>query len=398
MTNLSADQRDARGVVLARVVCSLLCCGLLGCGPQGVVFHAVETPDRLSDWGVVEVAGGALRPAEGVLAYELNTALFSDYAHKLRTVWVPEGASASADADGRVLFPVGSILSKTFYYSKASAGDSFEEGVLQAKWEPSAPLDLADPSLSLAEVHLVETRLLVRREFGWDTLPYVWNEKQTEATLQRIGAERRIALADSEVGEFLYIVPDSNQCSGCHVTDMATDRPRPIGPQLKHLNRTVATASGDREQLALWVERGILEPVDASTAPRAARAFSPDVPIEERARAYLDINCGHCHSATGPADTSGLFLDSEIVDTRRLGFCKPPIAAGRGSGNRLVSIHPGQPSESIMPFRMNSVDPGIAMPELGRSTVHAEGVALIRDWIESLDGDCQPALGATAGG
>jgi hypothetical protein len=34
---------------------------------------------------------------------------------------------------------------------------------------------------------------------------------------------------------------------------------------------------------------------------------------------------------------------------------------------------------------MESTDPGILMPESGRKMVHKEGVALIRDWILSLE-------------
>jgi hypothetical protein len=37
---------------------------------------------------------------------------------------------------------------------------------------------------------------------------------------------------------------------------------------------------------------------------------------------------------------------------------------------------------------MNSNDPKVAMPELGRSVVHQEGLALIEAWIRSLPGSC----------
>jgi hypothetical protein len=33
---------------------------------------------------------------------------------------------------------------------------------------------------------------------------------------------------------------------------------------------------------------------------------------------------------------------------------------------------------------MASLEPGIAMPELGRATVHEEGLALIRQWIGEM--------------
>lgn len=89
-----------------------------------------------------------------------------------------------------------------------------------------------------------------------------------------------------------------------------------------------------------------------------------------RARAYLDINCGHCHNRRGPADTSGLALDASETSRVALGLCKSPIAAGRGTGDRRFAIVPGQPDESITVYRMGSTDPGSMMPELGRSLAH----------------------------
>ena len=63
---------------------------------------------------------------------------------------------------------------------------------------------------------------------------------------------------------------------------------------------------------------------------------------------------------------------------------KSTVAAGRGAGENLFDIVPGKPDQSILTFRMQTNDPGIAMPELGREQVHAEGVALIRDWISNM--------------
>ncbi len=70
----------------------------------------------------------------------------------------------------------------------------------------------------------------------------------------------------------------------------------------------------------------------------------------------------------------------------QLGECKIPIATGRGSGDALFDIVPGAPDQSILLHRMLSTEADVAMPELGRSLVHAEGVALIREWIASLAG------------
>jgi hypothetical protein len=83
-----------------------------------------------------------------------------------------------------------------------------------------------------------------------------------------------------------------------------------------------------------------------------------------------------------------LHLTSLEKDPAHLGFCKSPVAAGKGSGGLRYDIHPGQPDSSILVYRMQQQDPGVRMPELGRQLLHEEGVALIREWIASLPGDC----------
>ena len=72
-------------------------------------------------------------------------------------------------------------------------------------------------------------------------------------------------------------------------------------------------------------------------------------------------------------------------------MCKSPVAAGIGSGGFSYDIDPGQPDASILVFRMASTQPGIAMPELGRQTVHTQALAVIRDWIDSIEGSCSAA-------
>jgi hypothetical protein len=46
---------------------------------------------------------------------------------------------------------------------------------------------------------------------------------------------------------------------------------------------------------------------------------------------------------------------------------------------------PGQADASILLHRMNSTEMGVAMPEIGRTSIHAEGVALIREWINQMN-------------
>lgn len=348
-----------------------------------VHFFADGQPADLAEWNLLRVADGRLRLNRDVLPYDLNTALFSDYAHKLRTVWMPKGQAAQFDAQREFDFPVGTIFSKTFYYPRGEGG-----AVLRSA--DDGP-DLAGGGLQLSKVRLIETRLLVRRQDGWIALPYVWNAEQTQARLMRGGelVSLQLLASDGSSEQAQYTVPDQNQCAGCHGTDMKSKALHPLGPRARHLNRDFAYDDGVANQLAHWTKVGYLHGApEPASAPRDANWRDPDAPLEARARAYLDINCGHCHSPTGPGNTSGLWLDASTQEPLRLGRCKLPIAAGKGTGDRRHDIVPGKPDESILTYRMVSDDPSVMMPELGRSVVHAEGVQLIRDWIAAQQGTC----------
>lgn len=355
--------------------------------PAPVHFFAEGMPERLADWNVLYVADGRLRLNARVEPYTLDTPLFTDYAHKLRTVWLPEGTSARYQPVEALDFPVGTIISKTFYYPLPKSGRGDGTVVLRST---DTGTD-ADGGLTLDRVRLVETRLLVRRASGWLALPYVWNAEQTEARLMRSGELLSLTLvaADGSKEAVDYTVPDENQCAGCHGTDLKSKSIFPIGPKVRHLNHDATYAGRAENQLAHWQTLGYLTGVPAGDLPKNPAWDDPAASLDDRARSYLDINCGHCHSQKGAARTSGMWLDATTRDLLRQGRCKLPIAAGQGTGNRPWDIVPGKPDDSILPYRMGSNDPGVMMPELGRSVVHAEGVKLIRDWIAAMPAqDC----------
>ncbi len=363
-----------------------------GCGLETepmTFFGSDEIPERLSDWRLLIVDGRNLQLNDRVVPYDLNTPLFSDYALKLRTVWMPAGASAEYRSDHEFAFPVGTIISKTFHYELA-AGDV--DGTIRViKADREATLS-AEGTLDLDDYFLAETRLLIRYEGGWKAYPYVWNAAQNEAFLEPAGELLNLKLI-SETGEeesVVYVVPDRNQCAACHTPDHASKDLRPLGPKARQLNRDYSYISGIENQLAYWTRNGMLSGFDDSShAPKIANWSNPeDATLEERARAYLDVNCAHCHNAQGAADTSALNLNIEAKVDRHFGICKPPVAVGRGSGNRPYDIYPGRAEESILLFPMENADPAIAMPELGRASNHIEGIAVVRDWINSLPGIC----------
>jgi uncharacterized repeat protein (TIGR03806 family) len=307
----------------------------------------------------------AQRPAAGVVPYDVNTPLFSDYADKSRFIYVPPGATIGwRDADALDL-PEGTVLVKTFAYEN----------------------DRRDPALGR---RLLETRLLVRGPDKWTGAAYVHDEGG-DAHLAVAGATLDTAWIHDDGAEVVndYAVPNKNQCKNCHAEhDKVLDT---LGWKARHLNRPGPDGSGIANQLQDLVDRGVL--VGAPPAdmwPRAPVATDPATgTLDARARAWIDMNCANCHNERGPARTSGLFLELAATDPTGLGICKAPVAAGNGSGGRQVGIFPGQPDKSIMMFRIESTEPAIKMPELGRNLVYAEGAALIREWIAAMPGTCE---------
>lgn len=344
---------------LAAVLAALLS---LGAAPQppGVALETLlaEAPaPKLSDYRLFRDAGG--RAPNGLTPYALNTPLFSDYTEKFRFLYLPPGTKAQYRPDGVLDFPVGAALVKTFAY----------------------PADFRRPDEA---VRYLETRLLIHKREGWVALAYVWNAEQTDAVLKRAGARLDVSFTDAkgQVRRLDYAVPNQNQCKECHQLDKTL---MPIGPKVRNLNGDFAYAEGRENQLAHWTRTGVLAGAPRpSAAPRAARWDDPREPLEARARAYLDANCAHCHGPRAIASNSGLFLGLEETRAPHLGIGKAPVAAGRGSGDLKVSIEPGHPDASILAYRMASTEPGVMMPELGRTLTHEEGLALVRDWIAGM--------------
>ena len=361
--------------------CTLLGCLLTGCKEaQEVHFYdAQHYPTTLSQWGLLRVSGAQMRIAPENHVYELNTALFSDYAQKLRTVYIPTGQVAYYDPDESFEMPTGSIISKTFLYPTDADGRI----ALDASWD-------GDPQhLDLANTRLIETRLLVKQADGWDAMAYVW--QGGEAYLNITG--ELMTLPTTTFQHVNYLVPSRNQCASCHATNHTTGELKPIGLKARHLHR--ADPVNHQNQLSAWQQRGQLQGLPSiETIQVAARWHDTSAELAHRAKTYLDINCGHCHNPKGAADTSGLLLDYPSLTTgahppAAMGVCKPPIAAGRGSGGHLYSIVPGSAATSIMAYRLNTTDPATMMPELGRSLIHTEGFELVSAWIDAMTGVCR---------
>lgn len=310
---------------------------------QQAAVDGPALPAALSEFGFF--AGSPDRPAASLVPYELGNPLFSDYAEKRRFIHLPAGTALSVDPEGRIAFPVGTALIKSFAYR-----------------DTAGTLDT------------LETRVLLRRTDGWLALPYVWNEARTDAVLKVAGARMPVAFTDpsGEPHAISYAVPNKNQCKQCHSRNGELSPIGPVWPEMTF------PRAGDRERLeatASFPRNGLFA---------LARWDDPTAPLAERAGAYLMANCAHCHSRTGAASNSGLFYDEPVGPHPASGYLKRPVAAGRGSGSFEFIVEPGHPERSILLYRMHSLDPGVAMPEIGRATIHKEGMDLLTRWIAEM--------------
>ncbi len=345
----------------------LLGVGLLIIRCQSGFNKSIKIPakpyEKLSQYQFFKGGLADLQPNDRVLPYDLNSPLFTDYAHKARFVWMPEGTSANYNADQVLEFPKETALIKNFYYEN----------------------DETDASKGKK---IIETRILINRGVEWEAISYLWNEEQTEAYFDVIGDIKEISWINTsgQSQSIDYIIPNKNQCKNCHTYG---NQQIPIGPKVQNLNKTFVYADGKMNQLEKWVSVGYLKGYDPTANHPKVAVWDDEKSgtLHERAMAYLDINCGHCHNQNGPANTSGLHLVADAGLDMSLGIYKATVSAGAGTGGHTYSIVPGNPKESILVFRMNSTNPGAMMPELGRSIVHTEGVDLISEWIEKMEVD-----------
>jgi uncharacterized repeat protein (TIGR03806 family) len=246
--------------VVCRAPLSLALAGLVfaGCGRRdGVDAHLDRAyPEKLSEWRLFTAVRPVLRPNAGVLVYDVNTPLFSDYSNKFRTVWMPPGSSAEYRERDVFSFPVGTIFTKTFGFPQKDGTE-----------------------------RLIETRVLVRQRDGWTALPYVWNREQSDAVLDTSPVNVPVHWVDRKGQEHAtdYTIPNVNQCTLCH-QDGA-----PLGPTARNVNRG--------QQIVQWVRSGYLNGAPQAAARGVVWNDPSTGNVGQRATAYLDVNCGTCHAA-----------------------------------------------------------------------------------------------------
>ncbi len=299
-----------------------------------------EAPSALSKTGCFE-AKDTRQPVTGLLPYFVRLSFWSDGADKRRWFALPNGMQVTWDAKGQAQFPVGSVLIKEF------------------SWQGKR----------------IETRLFLHHaQEGWVGYTYEWNEAETDAML--VAPEGKTI----EVGALAWDFPTTKGCARCHSEAAGP----PLGWDPIQINTELPQVGG-MNQIAYFQKMGVIPanlPIDLAKLPRIKTGS--DASDEEKARAYLHVNCAVCHRPGGQAigdmdlRLSASFEALKVCDV-------VPLIDDLGLADARL-IKPKNPEASVLLQRMMRSDYS-RMPPLASHRVDEEGVTLIRAWINSIP-DC----------
>lgn len=326
-----------------------------------------EPPALLSQVGAFSDLTDKI-PIEGCIPYDLNVPFWSDGAVKSRWVCVPnDGSHDSADErisyseQGIWSFPVGTVFIKHF----EMAADTTD---------PSNTFDL-------------ETRFLVRTASGYNAYTYRWNSTGTDADLDTGGGSTFNFSQRTENGNRnrQWEYPSRTECMICHNQQAGGQ----LGINTRQLNRELTYPSSGitANQLDTFSSLSMLSPaIDASSVIATTLTATPtadtSASLEDRARSYLDSNCGYCHQPGGVRASFDARLTTPLTNQ---GIVNGSLLEHYGIEGEAVVV-PGSPAQSILFHRANQTD-NLSMPPLSKSIIDEPGMAVLEQWIVSLAPD-----------
>ena len=289
------------------------------------------TSNQLSYFGIYSGTLADLNPSSSFHPYYLASTLFTDYAEKQRLIKIPAGTKLTTSGDGLLQFPDGTIIAKTFYYY----------------------LDVANPGLGKK---IIETRLEQLNKGVWSVSTYRWRDDQSEADLVKATGDTVAVSWKDATGltrQINYQIPSIQNCQTCHNSSGTII---PIGPKARNLNFNINVNGNSVNQLSYLSSLNLL--TYSGTIGSVPDYNDLTVDIGLRGRAYLDINCAHCHNPTGYASSARVHFDYGLP------LEQTGIAAFK----------------SDIIYNMQTK----RMPQIGTTIVHTEGLALITQYVNSL--------------
>ena len=328
--------------------------------------HIPSAPPRLlSETGLYAGTGTTVIDSRN-RAFSPQYPLWSDGAQKSRWVRLPEGATIDARLIDRWDFPAGTRFWKEFRFGGRK----------------------------------VETRFLRKNGDGsWTFASYAWNETQSDAILAP--ADGLANVTEISPGKF-HSIPSVSDCRACHVP--SEDAPGEGASRTEILGFSALQLSTDRDPgaphgeplgqdmvtLRTLVDEGLLAPTRADLVATPPRIAAPDARTRS-GLGYLSTNCGSCHSQDSSIANVGLLLKARAVPshppTPLEDLFKPTSKwqIPNAPDGQSQYVTPGAPELSAILVRMKSRRPSTQMPPLGSVLHDKEAIALVTEWIDSLE-------------
>ncbi|VAW10675.1 hypothetical protein MNBD_BACTEROID03-959 [hydrothermal vent metagenome] len=301
-----------------------------------IVYSTPQFLPQLSELNVFEGDLADLAFNNSSHEYILTTSRFKDYAYSVRSISLPRESPMIYNGDELFIFPDKTVITITYYYLN----------------------DDRTPSLGRK---IIETQVLIKTNGVWNLANYIWNDEQSEAFLNEASSISIVTVEYIDPAgvqqNFDYEINTSTSCIQCHNINGAT---RPLGTKPRNLNRV----RNGRNQIDHFTNRELLQGAPGSDQiARLPPWLDGSFSLEDRARAYIEMNCAHCHQPGGLYQGAlDLRFETPFADTNIQGF-KGDIV------NRINKLPEDETS----------------MPKAGIILIHPEGVALIEEYIESLN-------------
>jgi uncharacterized repeat protein (TIGR03806 family) len=325
---------------------------------------APPPPATLSATGAFEDLA-TLKPARGVLPYEVNAPLFSDHAVKQRWIVVPNnGAPYAADervsfqANSPWSFPVGTVLIKHF----------------------ALPVNDGNPTL----LKRLETRFMVRAADGsWYGVTYKWRADGRDADLMADGLVEPVSITTSGGGTRTqaWTYPSRSDCMQCHNTASSAV----LGLRTWQLNGSYAYpgTSTTGNQLQVWSNLGLFDQTltsgQISGYLKAVGLADESASLESRVRSYLDSNCAHCHLPGGAQAQIDARFSTPLAAQN---LVNGAVANALGVSGAMV-VKPGSLAQSLLHVRLGRLG-AAQMPPIAKNVVDEQAMALMARWINAL--------------
>ena len=291
-----------------------------------------------------------LTPVHGVIEYDVNSDGWFDGLITRHFIALPNGETINFDANNVWDLPAGSVLVKHL-----------------------------DRPINATDSVPYQTSVLFRQNSGnWAAANYYWNAQATDADLVNQAFEETVEqFYDQAPSLVQHRVRSGAECSSCHT---GTGSKEPISIDTKQLNKDFDYQGVVANQLDSFNQVGIFDQNIGFAANLAELPDPTDTSrsVDERARAYLDTNCSHCHG--------GGFMDMNYeTDLKDMEI----MNIKRGAVYRML---PFDHSASII--YNYQTDDANRMPK-GSLITNPLASTLIADWIDGV-GASQTAMQVTA--